>query len=114
MWVVRELVRLVVRTVVIAAVAILIGGVLAIVSAGDFYSDTRILLIVLGCMLLAMAGVGRGSNVERFMDTGVQQAAWGNIPGFDAIRARPEDPSLSPGAAFFFSGLVVVVVGILV
>ena len=61
-----------------------------------------------------MAGVGSGSNVERFMDTSVQQVAWGNIPGFDAVRRHPEDPSLTPGAVFFCSGLVLLVLGIAV
>ena len=44
----------------------------------------------------------------------VQQVAWGNIPGFDAVRRHPEDPSLAPGATFFCSGLVLLVIGIAV
>ena len=114
MWVLRELARLVLRIVVIAAVAILLALLLALVSAGTFHSNARILCIVLGCFLLAMAGVGSGSNVERFMDTSVQQAAWGNIPGFDAVRPRPEDPTLAPGPAFFLSGLVLIAIGVAV
>ena len=112
MWVVRELVRLVMRIVVITAVTLGIAALLALVSVGSFDTSARILCIVVGCMLLAMAGVGRGSNVERYMDTSVQQAAWGNIPGFDAVRPRPEDPTLAPGAAFFCSGLALIVIGI--
>ncbi len=113
-WIVRELVRLIVRIVVAAAIAAVIAGLLALVSAGSFHSSARILFIIFGCGLLAMAGVGRGSNVERFMDTSVQQVAWGNIPGFDAVRRHPEDPSLAPGATFFCSGLVLLVIGIAV
>jgi hypothetical protein len=112
MWIVRELVRLVMRIVVITAVTLAVAALLALVSAGSFDTNARILCIVVGCMLLAMAGVGRGSNVERFMDTSVQQVAWGNIPGFDAVRPRPEDPTLAPGAAFFCSGLALIVIGI--
>jgi hypothetical protein len=114
MWVVRELVRLVLRIAIAAAAALLIALVLAVASAGSFMSDARILCLVLGCMLLAMAGVGRGSNVERFMDQGVTQAAWGTIPGFDALRPHPEDPKLAPGAVFFSSGLVLIVLGVAV
>jgi hypothetical protein len=114
MWVVRELVRLVIRIVVITAVTLGIAALLALVSAGSFERNARILCVIVGCMLLAMAGVGRGSNVERFMDTSVQQMAWGNIPGFDAVRPRPEDPTLAPGAAFFGSGLALIVIGVAV
>jgi hypothetical protein len=111
-WVLREIARLVLRIVVATAVTLGIASLLALASAGSFTSNARIMCIVVGCILLAMAGVGRGSNVERFMDTGVQQAAWGNIPGFDAIRPHPEDPTLAPGAAFLCSGLAVIAIGI--
>lgn len=114
MWVIRELARLVVRIVVIAAVSLALAAILAGVSAQGFYFDARILCIVIGCMLLAMAGVGSGSNLERYMDQNVTKVAWGTIPGFDAMKRNPEDPTLSPGAAFFCSGLAVIVLGILV
>ncbi|HEY6962477.1 MAG TPA: hypothetical protein VI408_11360 [Gaiellaceae bacterium] len=113
MWLVRELVRLVVRIVVIAAVAFLIALVLAVATSGSFDKDARIMCIAIGCILLAMAGVGSGSNVERFMDQNVTFVAWGSIPGFDAMRPRGEDPRLAPGAALFVSGLVVVALGVL-
>ena len=48
------------------------------------------------------------------MDTNVTKIAWGVIPGFDSFRRTPEDPTLSPGIAFFCSGLAVIVVGIAV
>ena len=112
MWVVRGLVQLLLRIVITTLVALAIAIVLSLVGAGSFDTDARILCIALGCMLLAMAGVGSGSNVERFMDVGVQQAAWGNVPGFDAIRAKPGDPTIAPGAAFFASGLVLIVLGL--
>jgi hypothetical protein len=114
MWVLREVVRLVLRIAVAAAAALLTALILTVVSAGSFTSDARIICIALGCMLLAMAGVGRGSNIERFMDQGVTQAAWGTIPGFDALRPHPQDPKLTPGAVFFSSGLVLIVLGVAV
>jgi hypothetical protein len=112
MWLVRELVRLIVRIAVGAAVALALAAILAIVSSRGFLADARILCIVIGCMLLAMAGVGRGSNVERYMDRNVTKVAWGEIPGFDALKPRPEDPTLAPGAVFFCSGIAVIAIGI--
>ena len=49
-------------------VALTLAGLLAAVSAQGFTFAARILCIVIGCMLLAMAGVGSGSNLERYMD----------------------------------------------
>lgn len=112
MWLVRALARLGVQIVVISAVTILLALALAAVSAGSFHADARVLGIVFGCMLVAMAGVGRGSNVERFADRGVMQAAWGTIPGFDALKSHPEEPRLSPGAALFVSGIVLIALGV--
>jgi hypothetical protein len=113
MWVVRELLGLVVRIVACAAIALALAAILAAVSSHGFLANARVFCIVIGCMLLAMAGVGRGSNLERYMDTNVTKVAWGAIPGFDGSKRNPEDPTLSPGAAFFFSGLAVLVLGIL-
>lgn len=116
MWILRSLARLVIQIVIISAVTILLALILAAVSAGSFHSVARILGIVLGCMLLAMGAIGRGSNVERFSDQGVLQAAWGTIPGFDALRvdAHPEEPRLSAGAALFLSGVVLIALGVTV
>lgn len=112
MWFVRALLQLVLRIVVIMLVAFAIAMLLSLVGAGGFHKDARILTIAIGCVLLAMAGVGSGSNVARFMDVGVQQAAWGNIPGFDALHTQPEDPRIAPGAGFFASGLVLLTIGV--
>ena len=111
-WIVRELARLVVRVAVISAVVLIIGAVLALLGAGGFDANAQVLAIALGCILMAMGAVGRGSNIERFSDQGVMQAAWGTIPGFDALQSHPEEPHLSPGAALFLSGLVVVALGV--
>ncbi len=113
MWLVRELVRLVLRIAAVVAVTALIAVILAAAGATPFLSAGRILCIVFGCMLLAMAGVGSGSNVDRYMSQSVLKVAWGTIPGFDAMRRNPEDPTLSPGAVFFCSGLAVIMLGVL-
>jgi hypothetical protein len=112
MWLVRELVRLLVRIAVAAAVALALAAILGAVSSRGFFADARILCVVIGCMLLAMAGVGRGSNIERYADRSVTKVAWGQIPGFDALKTRPEDPTLAPGAVFFCSGLVLIAIGL--
>jgi hypothetical protein len=112
MWLVRELARLVLRIAVAVAVTALLAVVLAAVGATPFMTAGRILCIVFGCMLLAMAGVGSGSNVDRYMSQSVVKVAWGTIPGFDAMRRNPEDPTLSPGAVFFCSGLAVIALGV--
>jgi hypothetical protein len=113
-WLLRELIRLLIRIAVAASISFVIAAVLALVTGGSFTKDARIFTIVIGCMLLAMAGVGRGSNVERFMDQNVSFVFWGTIPGFNAMRPRGEDPTLAPGAAFFCSGLVLLALGIFV
>lgn len=112
MWVVRELAKLALRIAAVGAVALAIAGVLSLVSAGSFAADARILCIAIGCVLLAMAGVGSGSNLERYMDRNVVKVAWGTIPGFDTRKLNPEEPTLAPGAAFFCSGLVLIVIGV--
>jgi hypothetical protein len=62
-----------------------------------------------------MAGIGRGSNVERYADTNVTKIAWGTIPGFDSFaRRRPNEPTLAPGAVFFCAGIAVIAVGIFI
>jgi xanthine/uracil permease len=114
MWLVRALARLVVQIVVISAVTVLLALLLATVSAGSFHSDGRVLGLVFGCMLLAMGGVGRGSNIERFSDQGVMQQVWGTIPGFDALQSHPDEPRLNPGIALFLSGLVLVALALTV
>jgi hypothetical protein len=114
MWLVRELVKLVVRVIVITVATVALAGVLALVSAGSFMHDARVLSLVFGCMLFAMGGIGRGSNVERFADRGVMQAAWGTIPGFDALQSHPEEPHLAAGPALVLSGIALIAIGIAV
>jgi len=84
-------------------------------AAGSAQRAGAITRLAACCMLLAMGGVGRGSNVERFSDQGVMQQVWGTIPGFDAMmRSRPDEPRLNPGIVLFLSGLVLVALGVTV
>jgi hypothetical protein len=113
MWVARELARLVVRIVVIAGIALLLAVLLAAFGAGGFLTDARAFSLLFGCVLLGMAAIGgRGSNIQRFADQGVMQAAWGNIPGFDALHPRPQDPTLAPAPALCLSGLALIALGV--
>ncbi len=115
MWILRELVRLLVRVVLAAAIALALAGILAVVGVNGFVPTARILCIVFGCMLLAMAGVGRGSNVERYADQNVTKVIWGTIPGFDSFTPRrPNVPTLAPGPVFSFAGVAVIAVGIFI
>jgi hypothetical protein len=113
-WVVRELGRLVVRTVVIVGVTLVLAVALAVVGAGGFDRVLRVLAIAFGCLLLGMGAIGRGSNFERFSDQGAMQAAWGKIPGFDALKSHPDEPHLAPGPALALSGFVLIALGVTV
>ena len=114
MWLVRELVRLVARIALATAIALVLAVLLALVSSHGFTAAARILTITIGCVLLALAGVGRGSNIERYSTQNVTKIAWGVIPGFDGMRPKPEDPTLAPGAVFFVSGLALIALGVAV
>jgi hypothetical protein len=115
MWVARELARLVLRIVAIAGAALVLALVLAAVGAGGFQKDARVFALLFGCVLLGMAAIGgRGSNIERYADQSVMQAARGRIPGFDAINPHPQDPRLAPAPAFFLSGVVLIALGVTV
>jgi hypothetical protein len=111
-WFVREMVRLVVRIVIATLIAFVLAGALSAVSVHSFQTSARVLCIVFGCILLAMAGVGSGSNLERYMDRNVTKVAWGSIPGFDSNKRNSEDPTLSPGAVFIGSGIALLAIGI--
>jgi hypothetical protein len=79
---------------------------------GAFLENARVFALLFGCVLVAMAALGgRGSNIERYADQGVLKAAWGRIPGFDALHPHPQDYRLAPGPALFLSGLVLLALG---
>ncbi len=106
MWLLRELVRLVEKIVLGFLIALALAALWAIVSEHSFSHDLYITTLVMGCVLLLMGAVGRGSNFDRGMDFGVTQAASGRIPGFSSLERRGEDPTLNPGIVFVLTGLV--------
>jgi hypothetical protein len=105
MWLVRELVRLVVRVVLAFVVALVLAALWAIVSEHSFTHDLYVTTLFVGCALILMGAVGRGSNFDRAMDAGVTQAAWGRIPGVSTLERRGEDPTINLGVVFVLAGL---------
>lgn len=114
MWIVRELVRLAVKVTLGFGIALVLAVVWAIVSEHSFSHDLYVTTLTLGCALLLMGAIGRGSNFDRGMDAGVTQAAWGRIPGVSTLNRHPEDPTLNPGVVFVLSGLALLAFAFLV
>jgi len=85
MWLVRELVRLVERIVLGFLIALVLAAIWAAVSKHSFTHNLYVTTLSLGCVLLLMGAVGRGSNFDRGMDYSVTQAAWGRIPGVSTL-----------------------------
>jgi hypothetical protein len=113
-WIVRELLRLIERIAIAFVVAFALALLWAALGKHAFWFDFRNTCWIVGAFLILMAGVGRGSNFERMMDSSITQAAWGRVPGVDPLKLNPEDPTLTPGAVFVGSALVLFVVGALV
>jgi hypothetical protein len=105
MWLVRELIRLVEKIVLGFVIALALAAIWAAVSEHSFSHDLYVTTLTIGCALLLMGAVGRGSNFDRSMDFGVTQSAWGRIPGFSSLERRGEDPTLNPGIVFVLTGL---------
>ena len=105
MWIVRELILLLGRIVGAFLVALLLAVLWAAVSEHAFSHDLYVTTLTVGCALLLMGAIGRGSNFDRGMDASVTQAAWGRIPGVSTLNRRGEDPTLNPGVVFVATGL---------
>jgi hypothetical protein len=114
MWVVRELIRLLAKIVLGFLVALVLAVAWAAVSEHSFSHDLYVTTLILGCGLLVMGAVGRGSNLDRGMDASVTQAAWGRIPGVSTLYRRGEDPTLNPGIVFVLTGLALLAFAIFV
>ena len=110
MWVVRELVRLLSRIAVAVLIAILLAEIKTIVSGGDTTHTFRITLLAIGAVMLLLGGTGTGSAASERLN-------WGEItPGlggsiFRGFQPKPEDPTLTPGAVFIASGIVLLALG---
>jgi hypothetical protein len=108
MWVVRESLRLLVRIAVAVAIATLIAEVRSLVSGGDFAQTWKITMLLLGALMLLLAGAGgRTTMASRVVN-------WGEItPGrggtiMRGFFARTEGLQLTASAVFFASGLVMI------
>ena len=104
-WLVREFLRLVEKIALGFLIALALAVLWAAVSEHSFGHDLHITTLVLGCALLAMGAIGRGSNLDRGMDASATQAAWGRIPGVSSLNRRGEDPTLNTGIVFVLTGL---------
>jgi type III secretory pathway component EscS len=115
MWVVRELLRLFEKIAIAVVIAIVVAELRTLMAGGDRTHTFQISCLVVGAVLLLMATIGRNNNFERRMDYGITEKAWGRIPGVSTVRqARPEDPTLTPGAVFAGAGIVMLALGLLV
>lgn len=112
----RELVRLATAIVLGAAIALALAAILAVSSVGgSFSTNLRIAFLLVGCVVLAMAGVGRGSNLERYSDSSVTKVLWGTLPGIGVLRTKPspDERSLTAGAVFVGVAVVLLALGVL-
>ena len=105
MWLARELLRLVERIVIAFLAALAIAASWAALGEHPFSHDLYVTTLTIGCALLLMGAIGRGSNFDRGMDFSITQAALGRIPGVSTISRRGEDPTLNPGIVLVLSGL---------
>jgi hypothetical protein len=111
-WVVRELSRLLFRIGVAVLIASLLAEVRALVTGGDFAHTWRIMMLLLGCLMLLLAGAGSHSTAS------ARRVNWGIItPGRGGILSRPvfadvEGPQLTASAVFFGSALALLALGL--
>ena len=110
MWILRELSRLLGRILVAVTIAVLIAEVRAIISGGDSFWTFRVVLMLLGGLMLLLAGTGTGSVASRVVNWGEITPAAGRII-FRGIKPRPEDPTLTPSAVFVGSGVILLALG---
>jgi hypothetical protein len=88
-WFLRELIRLVEKVVLGFVIALVLAVLWAAVSEHSFSHALYMTTLFLGCALLLMGAIGRGSNLDRSMDAGITQAAWGRIPACRCATAIP-------------------------
>jgi hypothetical protein len=111
MWIARELLRLLGRITVAVAIAVVIAEVRAIISGGgDTFWTFRVVLMLLGGLMLLLAGTGTGSAASRRVNWGVITPGAGKII-FRGFQPRPEDPTLTPAAVFVGSGAALLALG---
>ena len=113
MWVVRELVRLLARIAVAVLIAILLAEIKTVVSGGDTTHTFRIMLLALGAVMLLLGGTGTGSAASDRVNWGTITPGLGGVI-FRGFQPKPEDPTLTPGAVFIASGIVLLALGLFI
>jgi len=113
-WAARELARLVVRVALGFVLALALAALWAAIGEGGFESALRRTCLGAGCLVLLMAGIGRGSNFERTMAYTPTEQFWGRIPGLSTLQRHGEDRTLAPGAVFFVTGAALLALGLFV
>jgi hypothetical protein len=113
-WVVRELLRLVEKVAIGFAIPMIAALIWAALSQYSFHRNLHLTTLILGAVLVVMGAVGSGSNLDRGMDFGVTQAAWGRIPGVSTTRRSGEDPTMRPGIVLILTGVALLAVGVFV
>jgi hypothetical protein len=108
--VVRELVRLLSRIVVAVLIAIVLAEIKTIVSGGDTTHTFRITLLAIGAVMLLLGGTGTGSAASQVVNWGEITPGLGGVL-FRGFQPKPEDPTLTAGAVFIASGVVLLALG---
>jgi hypothetical protein len=109
MWVVRELLRFVVRIAIAVLIAIVIAESRALISGGDTAHTFRIVCILFGCLyLLLAAGPGQSLGGRRMNDTSwwITQSL-----GYGKLEMAP-GPKMTATAVFIGSGFALLVLGV--
>jgi hypothetical protein len=113
MWFARAVGQLVLTAAIVFMVAAVAAGVLALVRGGEFQGSLRITALCVGALLL-LAGASGGA-FARAADADARQAALGRLPGLPSwTESRPDEPTISSSAVFVFSGLALIVLGLVV
>src|SRR4051794_30213235 len=104
MWFFREIFRLIWMIAVATAAGAAIGCLLALVSGRDLAQALRISFLLIGCLLLLLAGAGsRSTGSARRVSQGL---VTGTIFFRSRAQPRPDEPTLTATAVFVGSGLV--------
>ncbi|MGZ8694440.1 MAG: hypothetical protein ACXWYS_03270 [Gaiellaceae bacterium] len=106
MWLVRALIQLLLRVASGIVLALALAVLLALVRGGGFRHAFDIACWSVGVLAILMGAVGQ-STASRTLATA------GRMPGLPAtFRSQPGDTTVSTAAVFFFTGAVLIVLGV--